>query len=81
MVANTSGSADFDGRVLCDLDLNRAGKTYQIAYSNRAVSGKATTAVAAAAVYCGGSQTAAAQIASLPIHLQPWEVQILVPMA
>jgi glycosidase len=78
-VANTSGSTNFAGRILCDLDLNRAGTTYRIAYSNRGVSGTATTAIAAGTVYNAGSGKVAGQIASLPINLQPWEVQILVP--
>jgi glycosidase len=79
VVANTNGSSGFDGKVLCDVDINRAGTTYRIAYSNKGTGRSATTSVAAGTVYRGETGNPVATIASLDISLLPWEVQILVP--
>lgn len=80
VVANTSGSNAFRGSVLCDVDINRTGKSFKVAYSNRGTAATAKTSIAAGAIYDGSSSSAVAQIASLPIALSPWEVQILAPV-
>jgi glycosidase len=79
VVANSSGSRNFAGKVLVDIDINRAGQTMKIAYSNRGTSGVQTTTIAAGNLYGAGSAPVAMAIASLPVALEPWEVQILTP--
>ena len=79
VVANTNGSIGFSGNVLCDVDINRAGTTYSVAYSNKSTIRKAKTGIAAGTIYNAGIGSTSAQIASLPISLLPWEVQILTP--
>ena len=79
MVANTSGSRGFSGSVLCDLDINRGGVTFKVAYSNKGTTGTGKTRTAPATIYSPGAAPASTQSASLPIVLAPWEVQILVP--
>ncbi len=79
VVANTSGSNRFAGAILCDVDLNRAGKTFNVAYSNCGTVATSKTSVAAGTIYAGGSSSSMPQIASLPIVLAPSEVQILTP--
>jgi glycosidase len=78
VIANTDGSNAFNGRVLVDIDLSRTARTYNIAYSNAGSAGAQTTGIAAGNIYSGGQATAS-QIASLPVSLAPWEVQILSP--
>ncbi len=80
VVANTSGSSGFSGSVLCDLDINRSGVTFKVAYSNKGTAGTGTTKIAAATIYSPGAAPAATQVASLPIVLAPWEIQILTPL-
>jgi glycosidase len=79
IVANTSGSNPFNGSLLCDLDINRNGKTFHIAYSNKGTAGAGHTAIAPGTIYTGGIASLSSQIASLPVVLATWEVQILVP--
>ena len=79
VVANTSGSNFFSGSVVCDVDINRTGKTFQVAYSNKGTAGSGRTTIAPGVLYAGSSSSASSQIASLPIVLAPCEVQILTP--
>lgn len=79
VVANTSGSNSFNGSVLCDVDINRTGKSFKVAYSNRGTVGTGRTTIAPGVVYTGATSSPSLQIASLPIILAPWEVQILTP--
>jgi len=78
-VANTNGSSGFSGSVLCDLDINRSGVTFKVGYSNKGTAGTCKTRIAPATIYSPGAAPSATQVASLPIVLAPWEVQILVP--
>ena len=79
VVANTSGANAFNGSVLCDIDINRNGKTFNVAYSNRGTTGTGHTVIAAGSIYTAGAAPVSSQIASLPVSLAPWEVQILIP--
>ena len=80
VVANTSGSSRFNGAVLCDVDLNRSGKTFKVAYSNQGTVASGKPSIAPGTIYAGGMGSPVSQIASLPIVLAPWEVQILTPV-
>jgi glycosidase len=79
VIANTNGSNPFDGSVLCDIDINRKGVTFKIAYSNKGTASTQTTAINAGTIYAAGAAPSPAQIASLPVSLATWEVQILIP--
>ena len=79
IVANTNGSQSFTGRVLVDIDINRTNKTLNIAYSNKQKTGTQTTGITRGTVYTAGSPGPTGQVASLPVSLDPWEVQILTP--
>jgi len=79
VVANTSGSNSFNGSVLCDLDINRNGKTFKVAYSNKGTSGSGNTVIGPGTIYASNAAPVSSQIASLPVLLAPWEVQILTP--
>ena len=79
VVANTSSSNRFSGSILCDVDLNRSGKTFTITYSNQGTVGSNETAIAPGVIYAGSSSASSPQIASLPLVLAPWEIQILTP--
>jgi glycosidase len=79
VLANTSGSQTFSGSVLCDVDINRSGTTFTVAYSNKATAATGHTVIAPGVIYAGGSSSPSSQIASLPIVLAPLEVQILTP--
>ena len=79
VVANTSGSNFFSGSVVCDVDINRTGRTFQVDYSNKGKAGSGRTTIAPGVLYAGSSSSSSSQIASLPIVLAPWEVQILRP--
>ena len=79
VVANTSGSNPFNGSILCDLDINRNGTTFKVAYSNKGTSGTGHTAIGQGTIYGSNNAQSSAQIASLPISLASWEVQILQP--
>jgi glycosidase len=78
VVSNTSGSHSFNGSVLCDLDISRNGKTFKVAYSNKGTTGTGHTAIAPGTIFAAGAPSPS-KIASLPIGLAAWEVQILVP--
>lgn len=80
VIANTSGSQSFSGSVLVDIDINRTGRAMRIAYSNKQKSGTQTTGIAPGTIYSSGSAPVATQVASLPLSLDPWEVQILAPV-
>ena len=79
VIANTSGSQNFGGSVLVDIDINRANRTMKIAYSNKHKTGTQTTGIAQGTVYSAGSSPVSIPVASLPVYLDPWEVQILTP--
>jgi glycosidase len=79
VVANANGSNQFGGAVLCDIDINRNGKTFTVAYSNKGTVGSGTTKIAQGTVYSNGVAGAAGAICSLGVVLGPWEVQILLP--
>jgi len=79
IIANTNGSQGFTGDVLVDIDINRANTTLNIAYSNKQKTGSQTTKIAPGTVYSGGSPGPTALVASLPVSLDAWEVQILIP--
>jgi glycosidase len=79
VVANTSGSNAFNGAVLCDVDINRTGTAFTIAYSNKGNTGTGHTTIGPGVIYAGTSSSPSSRIASLPILLAPWEVHILVP--
>ena len=79
VVANTNGSAQFGGAVLCDIDINRNGKTFTVTYSNKGTAGSGTTKIAQGTVYSNGVAGAPGAICSLGVVLAPWEVQILLP--
>jgi glycosidase len=80
VVANTNGSSGFDGHVLVDVDLSRIGRTMKIAYSNKGTAGSQTTSIAAGTIFPTGGAPVPTQIASLPVSLRAWEVQILTPL-
>ena len=79
VIANTNGSQNFGGSVLVDIDINRANRTMKIAYSNKHKTGTQTTGIAQGTVYSAGSSPVSIPVASLPVYLDPWEVQILTP--
>jgi glycosidase len=79
VIANTDGSNTFNGNVLVDIDLSRVNRTLNIAYSNQGTAGSQTTAIAAGNIYTAGQAPVATQVASIPVSLAPWEVQILSP--
>ncbi len=79
VIANTNGSTRFDGRMLIDLDLSRVDRTMKILYSNKGTVGSQTSGIAQANFYSAGRGPAAGQVASVPVSLAPWEVQILAP--
>ena len=80
VVANTSGSRSFAGSVLVDIDINRKNRNMKIVYSNKQKTGSQTTGIARGTIYAAGSSPDSVQIASLPVSLDPWEVQILAPL-
>ena len=80
VVANTSGSNSFPGNVLVDIDINRAGKTMNIAYSNTGKTGTQLTAIAQGNIFSANGASVSMPIARVPVSLDPWEVQILVPV-
>jgi glycosidase len=80
VVANTSGSSQFNGSVLVDIDINRLGKTMNIAYSNKAKTGAQATSIAQGNIFSASGASVSMPIASVPVSLDPWEVQILVPL-
>jgi glycosidase len=67
VVANTSVSAPFKGSAVIDYDLNPTGNAFSIAYSNIGSTGTSTVVP--------GAGTAA----TLPVRLDPMEVQVLTP--
>ncbi|HEY0796592.1 MAG TPA: alpha-amylase family glycosyl hydrolase [Acidisarcina sp.] len=77
VVANTSGSKAFSGAVLVDVDINRQPTTFKIAYSNKGKSASGTTSIGDGTVYPAGVRSL---VASLPIVLDPLEIQVLVPV-
>jgi glycosidase len=79
VIANTNGASPFTGNVLVDIDLSRMTRTMNIAYSNQGSSGSRTTSIAPGNVYSAGQATVSMQLASLPLSLAAWEVQILTP--
>ena len=79
VVANTSGSNSFAGRVLVDIDINRTNRTMNIAYSNKQKTGTQTTGIAQGDLYSVGNAPVSSPVASVPVSLAPWEVQILTP--
>jgi glycosidase len=79
VIANTDGSNAFTGNMLVDIDLSRVNRTLNIAYSNQGTAGSQTTVIAAGNIYTAGQAPVATQIASIPVSLAPWEVQILSP--
>jgi glycosidase len=79
VIANTNGSRGFTGSVLVDIDLSRLDRTMNIAYSNKGTAGTQTTSIAPGNLYSPGQPPASMQVASLPVSLAPWEVQILTP--
>jgi hypothetical protein len=79
VIANTNGSQGFTGNVLVDVDINRINHAMNIVYSNKQKTGSPTTGIAAGNVYSAGSPPVATQVASVPVSLDPWEVQILAP--
>jgi glycosidase len=79
VIANTNGSIRFDGRALMDVDINRVSRSMKIAYSNQGSQGAQATSVAQGTIYSSGAQPLVTQIASVPVSLAPWEVQILTP--
>jgi glycosidase len=78
VIANTNGSQAFAGNVLIDIDINRTNHAMKIVYSNKQKTGSPSTGIAAGNVYSSGSKVAT-QVASVPVSLDPWEVQILAP--
>ena len=79
VIANTNGSNDFTGNVLVDIDLSRTNRTMNIVYSNKGSNGSQTTGIAPGNIYSSGQPPVATQIASLPVSLAAWEVQVLAP--
>lgn len=80
VVANTSFDKPFDGAVLVDADLSRAGRPMKVGYSNRGTTGPAATpAVRAARVHQPDGRVDATDVAAMAVSLKPMEVQILVP--
>jgi len=79
VIANTNGSQGFSGKVLVDIDINRTNRAMKIAYSNKGKMGTTSTAIAAGNVYSSGGSSSGILVASLPVALDVWEVQILVP--
>lgn len=79
VIANTNGSTAFNGKVLVDIDLSRTARTMNIAYSNQGNSGAQVTNIAPGNIYTSGQPPVSTQVASLPVSLSPWEVQILAP--
>ena len=80
VLANTNGSSGFAGKVLVDIDLSRMSRTMKIAYSNKGTVGTQTTSIAPGTLYAAGHPPVAMQVASLPVSLAAWEVQILTPL-
>jgi glycosidase len=78
VIANTNGSQSFNGNVLIDIDINRTNHAMNIVYSNKQKTGAPTTGIAAGNVYSSGTPVST-QVASVPVSLDPWEVQILAP--
>jgi len=79
VIANTSGSNSFAGSVLVDVDINRGSRAMKIAYSNKGTSGTEMTSVLQGNLYPAASAPVSARIASIPVSVSPWEVQILTP--
>lgn len=75
VVANT-GSSPFNGKVLIDRDLNRAGASLTVAFSNLGNGGSSVIEHLDANIYDGG-QANRATIAAIPVSLGGNEAQIL----
>jgi glycosidase len=79
VIANTNGSGPFNGSILCDIDINRSSTTFKIAYSNKGTARIQKTGINPGTIYTAGATPFSTQIASLPVSLAAWEVQILTP--
>jgi glycosidase len=78
VVANTSTTTPFNGRVLVDYDLSQSPRPFNVAYSNLGNVATPTTSIATGRIFDSSGPTTL-PIASLPVSVAPTEVQILVP--
>jgi len=78
VVANTSFDQLFDGSVLVDFDLNRRGRNFKIAYSNKGTIGTTAVQVQSGQIFPVNGSSGLA-LASIHVSLKPQEVQVLVP--
>jgi glycosidase len=80
VVANTNIQQRFDGSVLQEITLNRSPRRMKIASSNLGAEGANTVQKVSQARFFSRAQfTGSADIAALPVHLAPMEVQVLAP--
>jgi glycosidase len=80
VVANTNASKPFEGFVLIDPDIHSSPVAMKAEYSNLKKSASPMTVkIAGARIYGDGGGVGTANVAALPISLEPSEVKVFVP--